>query len=250
MKRGGKAEFFEAKLTDGDAHMRLVGFSAGQRKRLASFQDRLEAVTIENCQVKKSRQSDELEVLLRSASRLQSSPKKFNIGDITKLTTSEITLRDLSTRNTFNKVSVPAKVIRVDDPVKVSGNLTKQDIVVADSTSAAKLTVWEANVGCVTEGESYRFVNLVVRSYQHSKYLSLPKDSGHIEKIEDIGDVVEDDLAEDSVTVYGAEVAGVIALGSYMSCLQCKAKENQQRTNWAAARSAKCSSSFFTVDLS
>ena len=182
MKYGGKAEFFEAKLTDGDAHMRLVGFSAGQRKRLASFQDRLEAVTIENCQVKKSRQSDELEVLLRSASRVQSSPKKFNIGDITKLTTSEITLSDLSTKNTFDKVSVPAKVLRVDDPVKVSDNLTKQDIVVVDSTSAAKLTVWEANVGCVTEGESYRFVNLVVRSYQHSKYLSLLKDGGHIEK--------------------------------------------------------------------
>ena len=32
MKRGGKAEFFEANITDGDVQMRVVGFSGGLRR--------------------------------------------------------------------------------------------------------------------------------------------------------------------------------------------------------------------------
>ena len=67
MKRGANAELFEAKLTDGDTQMRVVGFSSGQRKRLASFEYSQEPVAIENCQVKKTRRLDELEVMLRSS---------------------------------------------------------------------------------------------------------------------------------------------------------------------------------------
>ena len=34
--------------------------------------------------------------------------------------------------------------------------------------------------------------------YQHMKYLSVPKEGALIMEIEDVGEVVEDDLAEDS----------------------------------------------------
>ena len=52
MKRGGKTEYFEAKITDGEGQMRVVGFSGYQRKRMASFEEKVESVVIENCQVK------------------------------------------------------------------------------------------------------------------------------------------------------------------------------------------------------
>ena len=43
-------------------------------------------------------------------------------------------------------------------------------------------------------------------------------------EIEDVGEVVEDDLAKDSVTVDSAEVIGVMTLDSYSACLACNSK--------------------------
>ena len=60
--------------------------------------------------------------------------------------------------------------------------------------------------------------------YQHTKYLSVPKEGALIMEIEDVGQVVEDDLAEDSVTVDSAEVIGVMTLDSYSACLACNSK--------------------------
>ena len=67
MIQGKTTDYFEAKLTDGDVQMRVVGFQSSQRKRLASFTESLESVTLQNCQVKKARESDDLEVLLKSS---------------------------------------------------------------------------------------------------------------------------------------------------------------------------------------
>ena len=231
MKRGGKTEYFEAKITDGEGQMRVVGFSGSQRKRMASFEEKVESVVIENCQVKKSRRLEDLEILLRSSSRLESSPKKFKSEDIVEMRSMEITLGDLDSRSSFEKVSLVAKVLRVCDPVKVSGGLSKQDIIIADSSDCGKLTVWEKDVGCVTEGSSYRFSNVVIRSYQLQKFLSLPKDGASIVPVEDIGDVANDDVAEQYTTINSAEVVGVMSLASYAACLQCKAKVEPTKPN-------------------
>ena len=58
------------------------------------------------------------------------------------------------------------------------------------------------------------------------KYISVPKHGATISEIEDVGAVADDDLSEDFVTVTGAEVAGVMSLGIYCSCLNCKRKVN------------------------
>ena len=123
-------------------------------------------------------------------------------------------MRDISSTKDFEKVTVSAKVVRMKDPVKDSGGLTKQDVILA----------WEADVGSTTEGTSHHFNNIVVRSYQDVKYISLPKDGVNMVEIEDIGDVAEDNLSEYSITVHSAEVIGVLTLESYAACLVCKAK--------------------------
>ena len=85
----------------------------------------------------------------------------------------------------------------------------------------------------------YRFNNIVVRSYQDVKYISLPKDGANMVEIEDIGDVAEDNLSEYSITVHGAEVIGVLTLELYAACLVCKVKVGL--TTWVAVPSVKCS---------
>ena len=38
MKKGKRAAFFEVKITDGDVHMRVVGFQDARQQKLATFQ--------------------------------------------------------------------------------------------------------------------------------------------------------------------------------------------------------------------
>ena len=99
---------------------------------------------------------------------MEASPKKFVVGDLARITCGWM--------NVEHKVSVAAKVIGVEKPVKVSGGITKQEVTIADASSAARLTMWEGDVGSMVDGKSYRLSNVVVRSYQKSKYLSLPKE--------------------------------------------------------------------------
>lgn len=54
----------------------------------------------------------------------------------------DIMLENLHNKNDYERVTVNAKGIRVEEPVKVSLTLQKQDVTIADATSAAKLTVW------------------------------------------------------------------------------------------------------------
>ena len=58
MKKGKSAHFFDA-----DKEMRIVGFQASQRKRLADFQSSSDPILFVNCTIKKARESDDLEIL-------------------------------------------------------------------------------------------------------------------------------------------------------------------------------------------
>ncbi len=51
----------------------------------------------------------------------------------------------------------------------------------------------------------------------------MPKEGATMAEIGDIGEVAEDDLPVDD-TIGRAEVAGVLTLASYLSCLACKSK--------------------------
>lgn len=81
----------------------------------------------------------------------------------------------------------------VKQPVHVSvGDLTKQDMIIADKTGRATLTFWESNVETVMANLLYHFNNIIVCEYQGNKYLSLPKKDASISNIPDIGDVSEE----------------------------------------------------------
>lgn len=139
MKKGKAANFFEATIMDGKAEMRVVGFQDSHRKRLASFQENSQTVAFENYKIKKARHSNDLEVLLKSNTALHKSPMKYTVSSKTlaKETSPDICLKDLSDKPIYSNVSFEAKVINLGDPVKLSGGLSKQEVIVADSTAAA-----------------------------------------------------------------------------------------------------------------
>lgn len=57
-----------------------------------------------------------------------------------------------------------AKVAKIKQPVPVSGGLTKQDVILADTTGLATLTLWETDMDSVTDDLSYKFSNIAVIS--------------------------------------------------------------------------------------
>ena len=83
-----------------------------------------------------------------------------------------------------------------------------------------------------------------VRCFKNEKYFTKPRDVATIEPIDDIGEVADDDLPNDSITISGVEVIGVQSLQCYSACIACNAK-----VPWHPAASAKCFSLFKNVDI-
>ena len=133
--------------------MRLIGFQDSQRKRLADFQSASQDVSINNCTIKRARKSDDLEVILKSNSRVIKSPNKFDIC-LQKSSKGDTALKDLPQKSVYCNVSVKAKVIQVNDSVKLANGLSKQDVTIANSTAVAQLVVWEDDIDKLTEYES------------------------------------------------------------------------------------------------
>ena len=197
-----------------------VGFNPGQQKSLSNCHATMDSVALENCQVKHAKYSDDLEIILRSTSKVQSSPKKFSKNKIATLLNEKTSLDFLDMKNEHDKVTVSAKVPHVDQPIQVSANLTKQDVIIADATASAKITLWEDNLNTVDEGQSYEFKSVTVRCYKQEKYLSIPKKGADITLIQDLAD---DDVPNNTITIFNAKVTAA-TLTVYSTCIACKSK--------------------------
>ena len=102
----------------------------------------------------------------------------------------------------------------------------KQDIIVADQTATARVTLWEDNVGASNEGRSYILKNFVITVYQSTKYLSMGREATKIVPNEDIGVVAaaSDTKGEEEVTLHNVVIIDVPHLDTHKACLQCKVK--------------------------
>ena len=239
MKKGA-SPYFDANVCDTEKKVRLVGFTSMQRKRLCNFEDTMDPVALKNVKVKKAKNSEDLEVVLKSNSKLESSPVKFPNEKVYKLIANQIMLSDLNSRNDYDRVTIKAKVIKIDDPVKVSPTLHRQNITVADASAPAKLTLWENSIGTLTLDKSYKFCKFAVHTFRSEKYLSEPKEGASVEEIDDIGEVAEDDLPEDTVTIEGVTVAAA-TISEYSSCVACNSKVEPLQSNTQIAQCTKCS---------
>ena len=168
LKKGRTCSYFDGEISDGQAKMRVFGFDSGVRRKLLDYEGKEDAVMLSHCEVKRARQGDELEVLVTKFTKVEKSPKSF---DVSKGATCEnvVEVSKVKELASFERVTVQEKAVRVDDSIDVSGGKRKQDILVADASGNVRLTVWEAEVGNVKEGASYRLGGLMVRDYRGMK---------------------------------------------------------------------------------
>ena len=146
MKKGSGKPFFEAVITDGEKQSRVVGFSDTMRKRLACSESTMDPVELSNCQVKKSKRCDDLEIVLQPQTYVHASPTKVAKDKVASLLDNVITLSQLQNKALYDTVTIRAKVLQVHPSVHVSPTLDKQDITISDSTAAAKLTLWQTKI--------------------------------------------------------------------------------------------------------
>ena len=101
----------------------------------------------------------------------------------------------------------------------------RQEVVLADGTAACRCVLWEAHTDQLKEGNSYKFENVTIRSYNGSKYLSAGE-KAVISSVEDIGYIVDDLCCDKTgrIMVVKAEIVEVTSIDSYKSCRNCNGK--------------------------
>ena len=207
------------------------GFDSSVRRKVLDFEESKRGVTLSKCEIKRSRQGEQLEILVTKHTQFENSEKVFKVEMEDKKVGKVIVLKDLQYLVAFQRIMVEVKALHVDDVMKVTGDKKKQDILIADSTGNSRLTVWE-ETGKVEEDRSYRLTGVMVREFRGKKFLSTSKGNSTIQLIGDIGDVEEETSDEESSTceqrhpaeLRDVRVVGVMQLDRYNGCIKCTAK--------------------------
>ena len=115
-----------------------------------------------------------LPVIMKAHSVVNTSPKQFEVKDISAIGSSEITLDNFVHMSNFDKVSFSAKVIYVNNPIHISEDKSS---TIVDGYGSVRLTVWEDDVGKSQENLSYfqQVSQFCFRRYMQEKYISLAK---------------------------------------------------------------------------
>ena len=160
------SRYFDGELTDGESVVRLVGFDKAIQRQLRI------PVTLRNCQIQKNKFKDELEVVLKAHTKIEQSHEKFEVLDLKTVESALISLGQLDEIVEHQRVTIRIKVVKVNDALKV-GTKTKQDVLVADNTGKATVTLWESNINALKQSRSYQLNRLEVRVYMERKHLFL-----------------------------------------------------------------------------
>ncbi len=189
IKKGKSSkQFFDGYVSDGSKKLRFVGFDAAQAKQLQEFSKEQQPVALTNCCVNTSRYGDQFEILVGDSTDISKSEKTFNVDEAEASSSYEpecklITINELQP---FQKVSLSAKVIELDDIITLNDGRRVQNVFISDSNGRAKLSLWEDNIDSVQLEKSYSFINLVVKTYNDSNTLFTPKQGLSIEEVDDL----------------------------------------------------------------
>lgn len=119
IKKGRYSDFFEGNVYDGQSTMRLVGFKKSQQKQMKQMMESKEPIHIDDCQIKCAKRGNKLEILLKNATKIKKSPKKFNTTNMAS-ENDEILLIELDAKNEYDKITTKIKVLEILQTVTVS----------------------------------------------------------------------------------------------------------------------------------
>lgn len=209
--------FFQAKIKDGTASKRLIGFESWQWEQLSKHNNKPHPVQFDNCTIQKSRYSEAMEVVVNNKTKMSLSPRKIQRLQASIET---IPLNKLNDVPDYDFVTVSAKVGKASEKIEVKSGLFKQDLGISDETATGRLTLWQQTIGSLTVGTSYSLQGLQVRSFNNKKYLSEPKSGFEFSVVKDIQAVPLDSDDQDE-EVLNASITGAWVTNNRM-CQACK----------------------------
>ena len=247
LKRSKKGNnYYHGQLCDGKQSLRFVGFASNQQKMLEEFLEGRKSVQIRNCQIKKSnRDSDKLEVLVKGATKICPSEKKFDVSKMEFQQTEavEITLNKVDETEPFTMLSVDVNVINCGEPITL-GTRQKQEVTVSDATGLATVQLWENNIGMVEEGKSYKLKNFRVVEYENVKYIAMCWSGSEIQSIEPVESAVDGNAGgaeENCTTLCNPRIAAVFKLENFFKCLRCGSRTEPAEGSEVRCCNRECS---------
>lgn len=171
-----------------------------------------------------------MDLLLKSCTKLSKSPKNFIIpaADFDESTSpKDITLNELQELDDYSGVNVDVKIMSVGEVqhVGVAGP-KKQDVIIADSSGLARLTLWEKDTDSLREQQCYHFTNFLVREFNGRKYLVMTRYDSTVQEIPEISCCKEfkELEPEPSNSIKAAKIIAVLSLETHNLCFGCKAR--------------------------
>lgn len=102
----------------------MIGFDVLQQQKLSEHQEDEQAIMLENCEVKKARYGDSMEVMIKQSTTVVPSPRKLekvvtcNPSDVT-------TIDQLKSLEDYKSVTIAIKVLQVTPKIEVKPGLEK-----------------------------------------------------------------------------------------------------------------------------
>ena len=72
-------------------------------------------------------------------------------------------------------MTVNVKVISAKEPTTVADK-SLQELMIGDSSRKVRLSLWQEQINSMEKGKSYCLKSFIVRDYQGTKYLTMPRE--------------------------------------------------------------------------
>ena len=164
VKKGRKSKYFHGNASDGSTTRRLLSFSESHLEVLKKFKGGRETVELKDCQLKRGNRGEEMEIVIKSGTEIVPCATKIDTTNITfdDGVAPEVPVAILPKKCIFDQMTIRAKVQKVSKQESIENSGVKQDIVISDSSSIGRVTVWGSYVGTLVEGTCYLFSNFMV----------------------------------------------------------------------------------------
>ena len=115
IKKGRKSKYFHGCVSDGKRSMRFVSFSERQLDSMEKFKESKRPVELKDCQLKRAKRGDELEIVMKSSTAIAPSPEKINISgiDFDDGVCPKVTVSDVKDKCVFDILDIDVKVCSV-----------------------------------------------------------------------------------------------------------------------------------------
>ncbi len=233
-------KYIEAKITDGKQVCRMISFEPKMQKELADMEEKGVSVGIVDCEIKRSRDNQEFELVASKKSTLISYPKKFKITEefvlesISEKPNKIVQVSAIKEISAFvgNKVTIQGTVVVIEEvkEIKCQGGrcLKKQECELADPSGVCRVVIWEDLVNTMECDESYNISNVSVKEFAGKKYFSTTSCSKVIQVEKGtIGEISTEKVINSGRECFVGDIIGVVSCSLFLSCISCNGKVSQ-----------------------